>query len=580
MDELNYKIDLLTAMNRKLESSESMYRFICETSASAFLFFDYASGREQGYDIRTLGEWQHFFDFKVEHVRDMELIEEVYEEKYGSDIRELLFLEKKKQTYGNLEVKKKDVKDFHLIEVNVTYDDSGEPSQKVIRFRDITRVRLQNEDLKYMAYYDMTTGLYNRNYFIQLASGMLQRAKEKSETFSILFIDIDDFRKINDGFGMVVGDEVVQEFGQFLKTLQLDENVVVSHFSSDIYVMAIYAPCGNRSVENIHRLIQERCVNPFHLTNNIQLSLTCCVGVAEYPEASDNIFRLINFAEIVMFKAKKNSGKNSIQYFDDDILQSFLQNVEIEGKLKTAIHEKAFEIHYQPQFDLETGKLRGVEALVRMKEEDGSLISPGLFIPVAEKNGAIVPIGSYVLEESIKTYSELSKRYHIDFIMSINVSAIQYKKKGFIDEVLALLEKYEVAPEWIELELTESVLSDNFKAMVEKMSILRDYGIRVSLDDFGTGFSSLSYLSGLPIHTLKIDKSFIDAMLEDDASGVVLESIVSLMKKLGYETIAEGVEKTEQLNYLKNVGCDNIQGFLLGKPMKKEDLERVIIRSL
>ena len=297
--------------------------------------------------------------------------------------------------------------------------------------------------------------------------------------------------------------------------------------------------------------------------------------MAEYPEAAKSTLELINCAEIVMFKAK-GSGKNAIQYFDAPILNDFLQNVTIENKLKEAVFNQNFTLNFQPQYHVGTKKLRGVEALIRWRDNDGAMISPALFIPIAEKNGTIVPIGSWVLEESIRTFAEWKRNYSENMILSLNISAIQYRRHEFVNMILGMIRKYNVSPEEIELEITESVLIENFHEVVEKLHVLRAHGIRISLDDFGTGYSSLSYLKGLPIDTLKIDKSFIDAMLSDENARVIIESIIYMVRKLGFETVAEGVESKEQYEYLEGIGCDCIQGFFMGKPMPGNEIQELL----
>ena len=204
------------------------------------------------------------------------------------------------------------------------------------------------------------------------------------------------------------------------------------------------------------------------------------------------------------------------------------------------------------------------------------MISPAKFIPIAEKNGTIIPIGNWVLEQSIRTFSEWRNRYGVPFVLSVNISALQYQKEDFVDSLMNIIRKYDVAPEEIELEITESILIDDFRAVTEKMQLLKEYGIRISLDDFGTGFSSLSYLKKLPINTLKIDKSFTDTLLTDSATRIITESIVSMVKSLGFESIAEGVEEEQQYKYLRAIGCDIIQGYLFGKPLSQEEIEQLL----
>ena len=569
MEKLHYQMDLLSAMNQKLRSNEKMYRAVCDTSMNAFLYFDFEEDR-----LELLGNWPHFFVVEITCVKDITKLYDLVEEPYILPMREVLFPEKTSQMNVVRECKTADGRLWMECETTVIYDESGKPQEKVIRFRDITKFKRQNDELSYLAYYDILTGLYNRNYFIQHLNDWIDKAKANKEIVSVLFLDIDDFRTINDGLGMVAGDDLLQQVGEFLSSLR-EEQIMVSHFTSDLYCIAIYNPCGNRSVEHIYYTIQERMKSPFVMVGGRKLSISVSAGVAEYPEGGSNAMELINNAEVVMFKAKRQ-GKARIQYFDTPILNEFMKRVEIESKLKTAIAKGQFLLYYQPQFDARTGRMRGAEALLRWKDQSGKMISPAEFIPIAERCGLIVPIGEWVLQESISTFASWRDKYNFDMILSVNISALQYKSKDFVPHLTALLQKYQMPPKWIELEITESILIDDFDEITKKMHTLRDIGIRVSMDDFGTGYSSLSYLKGLPIDTLKIDKSFIDTLTTDAATRTITEAIIGMVKKLGLETVAEGVETSEQLTHLKSIDCDNIQGYLLGKPMPGAELEAVI----
>ena len=569
MNKLEYQVDLLNAINQKLRKDEKMLRLICETSNSAFLYYNYEEEK-----VQTIANWDHFFDFTIQDIRDLTKLYDCVEEKYMIPLREVLFIEKQGMKSQSIEIRLKDNRICIEVEVNIVYDDNGQPTDKIIRFKDVTKFNAQNDELTYMAYYDILTGLYNRNYFVRLLGEFVRRAGEENEMVAVMFLDVDDFRKINDGMGIIVGDELVQLFGQYLIDL-MGDNVVISHFNSDIYCIAIYGPYGARSVETIYQAIRERLKKPFKLTSGQEIFITVSVGVAEYPEAASNTLELINCAEIVMFKAK-SKGKDKIQYFDGAILKDFLQNVSIETKLKEAVFAQNFMMHFQPQFRTTDRDLRGVEALIRWKDDTGDMISPAVFIPIAEKNGTIVPIGTWVIEESLKAYADWRRKYHYPLIMSINISAIQYKQPDFIEKLLQILEKYDISPYEIELEITEPILIDDFTEITERLAILRDIGIKISLDDFGTGFSSLSYLKGLPIDTLKIDKSFIDTVITDENTRIITESIIYMVKKLGFETIAEGVETEEQFKYLNEISCDIIQGYYLGKPMPAADIEKLL----
>jgi len=570
MAELRYQVDLLNAMNKKLADREKMYRMICDMSSCAYLYF--SAGEHK---VKVLGNWNEFFPFRVTTKNDIEQIYSYVDELDAANLARVLRLDQVKNQYLRCECKIRDKKQWFECEVNMAEDEDGTMTDKVVKFRDITRFKIQNDELSYLAYYDTLTGLYNRNCFVGKLSEWLLKAGRENCTVSVMFVDIDDFRKVNDGFGLIVGDELIQVFGQFLNDFRSD-NVMVSHFNSDLYCMAIYDPCGNRSVERIYQSIRERLRKPFVLTGKKELEISVSIGVAEYPESAQNALDLINNAEIVMFKAKA-AGKNAIQYFDAPIIDEFLHNILIENKLRDAVMNEQFMLYYQPQYDMKTNELRGVEALIRWKDDSGRMISPAEFIPIAERTGTIVSIGYWVLVEAMRTYAQWRDKYGKKLIMSINISAIQYKRPDFVSKIIGLLEQYQIEPSEIELEITESVLIEDFGEVINKMRMLRDYGVRVSLDDFGTGFSSLSYLKGLPIDTLKIDKSFIDTVITDDSTRIITESIVSMVKKLGFETVAEGVENAEQYEYLRMIQCDNIQGFYLGKPMTAGEIEALLV---
>lgn len=573
MGELQYQVDLLNEMNQKLSNDEKMFQMICTTSSSAFLYYSFEDDM-----VRTLANWQSFFDVEIKSIKDFSSMYDCVEEQYRIPLRDLLFIEKKGLKTDSVVVRLKDGKTWVECEATVKYDADEKPIEKVIRFKNVTKFKSQNDELAYMAYYDMLTGLFNRNYFVRLLGNFIRKAEENKTSVAVMFFDIDDFRKINDGLGIIIGDEIVQQFGQYLSSFNSND-VIVSHFNSDIYCMAIYDPCGARSVEHIYRMIHERLQKPFTLSTGQELTITVCIGVAEYPEAAQNTLELINCAEIVMFKAKA-AGKDSIQYFDVPILDDFLQKINIENKLKEATFHQNFVMYFQPQYHANDGKLRGVEALIRWKDNDGNMISPSVFIPIAEKNGSIVPIGTWVIDESIRIYSEWKNKYNSSLILSLNISAIQYKRPDFVSKLMMTLKKYKVEPAEVELEITESVLIDDFVEITNKLAVLREYGFKISLDDFGTGYSSLSYLKGLPINTLKIDKSFIDTVVSDANTKIITESIIYMVKKLGFETVAEGVETQEQYEYLKSIECDNIQGYYLGKPMPSHEVEELLKRSI
>ncbi len=569
MNELCYQLDFLKAMNQKLRSNENMYHIVCNNSCNAFIYYSFEKN-----EVSVLGKWNSFFDFTISDIKDVMLFYEIIHDDHIEELQEVLFLERTDLKNASAECKLRDKKVWYEFRTSVYYNELGEPVEKIISITDITKFKAQNEELIYMAYFDPLTGLYNRNYFVKLLSEYITRAKEENVIVSALMIDIDDFRKINDGMGMIVGDEIVQEFANALKEL-CNENMILCRMNSDTYCMAIYNPIGNYSVDSIYKAIQKKTETPFVLVGGQEINLTVCIGVAEYPEASSDALELINCAEIVMYKGK-TLGKNNIQFYEQPILNQFLSDLQIENELKDAAINNNFWLNYQPQYSCDGRKLRGVEALIRWKNSENQMISPAIFIPIAEKNGSIIKIGNWVIEQSIRQFSEWREKYNYPMIMSINISSIQYKKKDFVENLIKVIEKYRVDPREIELEITESVLIDDFDTVLEKNRILRSYGIRISLDDFGTGFSSLAYLQKLPIDTLKIDKSFIDSAVVDSTTRIITESIVEMVKQLGCETVAEGVEEDQQFKYLQEIGCNVVQGFFLGKPQSSQDIEAIL----
>lgn len=572
MDEMHYQLDLLTAMNQKLLGNDKMFRMICGTSSNAFLYYDYAADK-----FETLGCWEQYFPVRLESSSDLKKILEYIKEPYQQGVEATINCDRTGKETQTVECEMSGQKRWLEFEVTVTYDEQEKPSEKIIRIRDITKSKEQKDELQYLAYYDTLTGLFNRNYFVRLLSEWVRKAQTEMHCIDILFIKINNFRKINDSLGMIAGDELLQTFGLFLRDFQ-SEDVIVSHFNDDVYCMAIYNSYADRGTEYFYDQICQRLENSFRLTGNSEVFITVSCGVSRYPESAKNSLELINMAEIVL-SHEKEFNKNSIQYFETPMLTDFMENIRMEKQLKTAIDDHDFELYYQPQYDAVTREMRGVEALIRWRGSDGKFVSPAVFIPLAEKDGLIVQIGNWVMDEALRTLASWNQEFPNKLIMSINISAIQYKKADFVQNLLMLIEKYDIDPETVELEITETVLIDDQEAVVEKLNILKEYGIKISLDDFGTGYSSLSYLKGLPIDTLKIDKSFIDTVICDSSTRVITEAIVAMVKKLGCETVAEGVETIEQLKYLQAINCDNIQGFLLGKPMPAKEIEFLLQRN-
>lgn len=515
-----------------------------------------------------------FFAFDINNPEELMLFTDIIDRSYTDTLVDALYPEKAGKNIAKLEVLDSGRNRWLLFETTILNDKSGKPSEKIIKITDVTDDHNKKNEVLNLAYYDSLTGLYTRAYFVTKLTELINCAKNKCDKIALINIDIDEFKRVNDGLGMIIGDEVLIKFGTFLKNLENDR-VIISHLSNDIFTIAIYNPVGDYAVEKYRSIILNKLETPFKMSNGQDVTISVSMSVALYPDAADNAHELISCADIVMYKCK-TLGKGQFKYFDNSILNEFLDNVTLEQNLNNAVANNSFIIYYQPQYSSESKKLRGMEALVRWRDKEKGIINPSVFIPLAEKNGTIIPIGSFVLDESIRQYSEWKVKYNKDFVISINISALQYKKDDFVQSVIDIIEKYRVSPRNVELEITESILIDDFESVIDKLNRLRKYGVKISLDDFGTGYSSLSYLKKFPIDTIKIDKSFIDTILIDSPTRIITESILDMSHHMGFESIAEGVENEAQYNYLNDVGCDVIQGFYFGKPCPVDEVEKML----
>lgn len=569
MNELHYQLDLLKAMNQKLTERERMYTRVCESAEGAFLYCSFAHRT-----IFALGRWKDYFDFEIRQSKDFARILEEVEEPYVLSLREVLFLEKLGEESAAAECRLKGRDSWLRFGAKVFYDRDGAPVDKVISIRDITEARGKSEELTYMAHYDSLTGLYNRSRFLQLLEGYVGNAAEANNLVSVMMIDIDGFRKVKESVGAVAGDGLLRQFGDFLRGL-CGRNVTACRLHGDVFGMAVCGPSGRESVDALYSAILQRTKEPFENEEGRDIRITVSVGAAEYPEAAASAQELLDRAEAAVFCCKFRDG-GMLQYFDASILSEYRSCAEMENRLREAVFCGEFFLCYQPQYYAGNRRLRGMEALVRWRGRDGRLISPAEFIPVAEKSGVIQAIGNWVLEESVRQYAKWRRQFGFPMILSVNVSAVQYRQESFAELLADVLGRYKVKPSEIELEIREELWAENMEAVIESLKNLKKYGVRISLDDFGSGVSSLSLLRKLPIDTLKLDKSLLDTVLADSAARAVTESVVSMTKALGIDIVAEGVEEEQLYRYLHSVGCHVIQGYLFGRPLSAEEFEEML----
>lgn len=433
------------------------------------------------------------------------------------------------------------------------------PEEKyvIVCFSNITSERVYYQKLKRSLITDPLTGFLNRSGFDD-AFGITLETAHFSHTFAgILLIDIDNLQNVNDSRGIKEGDNLILRVADVLKQFQ-KEYIQIFRYGDDEFAIIISNFTSEDSLTNFIDCIYEA----FQIK---QIGVSG--GVSYYPTHSEQQDELIRFADMAIHYAKKN-GKNNFVYFEPDMQRVFIQHLQLQTKMTTAILESSFKQFYQPQFDIHTGELRGFEALIRWSDTELGDIAPSVFIPLAEETGLIIPIGRWVLKTAISTLKTWQEKYNFKGIMSVNVSPVQLRQENFIPELTELIERYQIDPNLLEIEITEGVMIHNMNDTIEKLKEIKRKGLRVSLDDFGTGYSSLSYLQMLPLNTLKIDKSFINNITSADGiQANITSSIITMVEKMGLETIAEGVEHPEQLDLLNKFNCNIVQGFLRGKPM-------------
>ncbi|WP_149555049.1 putative bifunctional diguanylate cyclase/phosphodiesterase [Treponema pectinovorum] len=430
----------------------------------------------------------------------------------------------------------------------------------------IEEVEALNEELCYIAYHDTLTGIYNKQ---KLNEDLLrcQREFQKSrKKFGITLIDLDNMKLINDAQGHFAGDAVICNAALILKNF-VRENIHAYRFSGDEFIVLAEGLDSRNTLLNIADAILE--------TFNAQ-GIEFSGGISLYPDDTNNLEELLKFADMAMYDVKKKT-KNNIGVFQRSMQEKFLSRLTLQNKISPAIQNNEFSLYYQPQFDVETGKLRGFEALLRWYDKKLGWISPEQFISIAEESRLIIPLGEWVMDTALSTLSEWCHKYSFNEILSVNVSPVQLKKTDFLFWLDQKIKQYKINPANLEIEITEGVLIDNKEETVKLLKQIRQMGVKVSLDDFGTGYSSLNYLQILPITTLKIDKSFIANLTsKTEIEANITDSIINMVSKMGLDTIAEGVENLEQLNILKQIRCKTIQGFLKGKPMEKDRCARML----
>lgn len=455
------------------------------------------------------------------------------------------------------------------------WDNEGNPLRIIGTYTDIDGRKKREKIIFNMAYYDSLTGLPNRRYFEKILKNILafNENSYKANKGIVLFLDLDNFKNINDTLGHDVGDKLLKIIANKLKEVLRKEDII-SRFGGDEFL--ILQPNINtyeEAVESVNRIID--IFKDLWILGEHKLYITPSIGITVYPDDGEDVNIILRNADTAAYDAKF-SGKNGYKFFEKSMFDQMLRKTEVEKALREAVKNNEFELYYQPQVEVSTGRIVSLEALARWKNPKLGFVSPVEFIPIAEETGLIVDIGEWVIRAACKQNKEWKNKGYCYDTIAVNVSSLQLRQRGFVELVKNILKEIGLKPEFLELEITESVLMESLEKSVEILNELRKIGVKTALDDFGTGYSSLNYLMKIPIDTLKIDKTFIDNVSTNYSQKSIIEGIIIIAHEMALDVVAEGVEVQEQLKILADKKCDKIQGYLFSKPYEAKDIEKIL----
>lgn len=454
--------------------------------------------------------------------------------------------------------------------ISSIHDQSGQLIHYISIFSDISQVKQAQRQLDHLSQHDALTDLPNRTLLNERLERSINHSQRLGSQLAIIFIDLDGFKFINDSFGYQAGDTLLRGIAEMLMS-SIRQDDTVARISSDEFVLLLEDVNELRDIIQIAEKLLIKTKEPIAL-NNQDITVTASLGICLYPQDGKSAAELLKNANAAMYKAKEDGGDN-FQFYSTELTQSVFERVLLESNLHQALKQNEFVLYYQPQFNLETGQVVGVEALIRWQQPQLGQISPDRFIPLAEDSGLIIPIGNWVLHEACRQAKTwLDQGFDFGRI-AVNVSGLQIQRGGVAEKVIDALKASELPASFLELEVTEGFIMKNSDKAIQQLEALRQVGVVIAIDDFGTGYSSLSYLKKLPIDKLKIDQSFVHDIPNDTDDMAICAAIVALGKNLGMTVIAEGVEKEEQAKSLQKIGCDEVQGFLYSKPISANKFE-------
>ena len=461
-----------------------------------------------------------------------------------------------------------------FITINAIKDRNNNIQNYVAIFHDMSAIKENEAKIQHLATHDLLTSLPNRAMLSTTLKNAIQDAKRLGNKIAILFLDLDNFKTINDTKGHNEGDKILISATSRLQAA-LRENDKVFRFGGDEFIIISKLIKDTKDIANIAEKISTSIKKPFK-TKKSTYNISCSIGISVYPDDGHSSTELIKKADMAMYEAK-NNGKSKYNFYSKDIGLKVEKETQIESLLQKAIETNQFEVYYQPKISLYSDKIVGMEALMRWNNPQMGMVSPNIFIPVAEKTGLIAPLGKWILQTACKQIKIWQDMNLYQGNISVNISGVQLNSQNIFKTIQDTLLKNNLDAKYLNLELTESTLMNNKNNWKNFFDQCKKLGLTISIDDFGTGYSSLAYLTKLPIDELKIDKSFIDDIPYKPDVCTIVKAIIALSKNLGFKTVAEGVETKEQNDYLKDNGCDIIQGYFYSKPLPVDKMEKYLI---
>lgn len=461
------------------------------------------------------------------------------------------------------------------LSLSTLHDMDGRATGMIAYLTDITERKLAEERIHHLAYYDALTGLPNRTLLTKLVDQALTVAQRSKLHGCVLFIDLNRFKLINDTLGRRIGDALLKEAAARFRVVLRDQDLV-ARLGGDEFAVGLFDIGQHYEASRVAHKLLAALNEPF-LVDGHDLRVGASIGISVYPQDGADAETLLRLADIAMYRAKQggDSDAEHVAFYSRDMNQGMQERMRIESGLRQALGNGQLELHYQPKFSIADSKIIGAEALVRWRHPERGLVPPAEFIPLAEATGLVVQVGEWVLEAACAQAQAWKDAGVPPIRLAVNVSAREFTS-ALPGRVKETLERYGLEPSWLELEITESTLMHNIDRVIGIMDRITALGVTLSLDDFGTGYSSLSYLKRFPIDTLKIDRSFTTGIPTDASDCAIASTIISIAQQLNHKVIAEGVETVEQLAFLKDSGCDEVQGYLFSKPLPAAEFEKAL----